>query len=323
MRKSRRMLTRLLAGALALGMLTGCNSKGKLGSGAKLETGEIQESSIVMKVGDIGVKYSEVRNYCYLLKEQYEGNFGSQIWDYKLDEKGTIGDEAKEEIINMITQLKIIGATAGSEKVTLTNDEKDEALQKAEEIIDASSDADRKNYCLSLQGLEKIYEENALANKMFYIATDAAETEVSDDEAKQINIAYLMVKDTAEDAAAQKADRLLSEAKKADDFMEFAKENTESDIIEMTIGQDCTELDEEVVTAAFSLQKGEISPVVSGKNGYYIIYCVSDYDEDATYARKEAIIEERQTSMFKKKYVKWLGDYDVNISKSFWKIFAI
>lgn len=323
MRKSRRMLTRLLAGALALGMLTGCDSKGKLGSSVKLETGEIQESSIVMKVGDIGVKYSEVRNYCYLLKEQYEGNFGSQIWDYKLDEKGTIGDEAKEEIINMITQLKIIGATAGAEKVTLTNDEKDEALQKAEEIINASSDADRKNYYLSLQGLEKIYEENALANKMFYIATDAADTEVSDEEAKQINIAYLMVKDTAENSAAQKADTLLSEAQKADDFMEFAKENTEADTIEMTIGQDCTELDEEVVKAAFSLQKGEISPVVSGKNGYYIIYCVSDYDEDATYARKEAIIEERQTSMFKKKYANWLGDFDVDISKSFWKIFDI
>jgi hypothetical protein len=326
MRKSRRIAAGVLAGILATGLLTGCGgSKGKIGSSVKLETGDIQENSIVMKVGDIGVKYSEIRSYCYLLKTQYEGNFGSELWAYPLDEGTTIGDEAKEEIINMITQLKIIGATAEAQKVTLTNDEKDEALQKAEQMLDAATEENRKEYHLSLQGLEKIYEENVLANKMFYIATDDADTEVSDEEAKQIKIAFLFVKKDSndEDSAKKKADKLRKQAKKADEFIDFAKENTEANTVELTIGKDSTEIDAQAVTAALALEKGKISPVVAGEDGYYILYCVSEYDEDATYARKEQIIEQRQTSMFKEKYAKWLGDYDVDISKAFWKIFEI
>lgn len=327
MKKSRRILLELCASAMAIGMLTGCSGKGSVGSNVRLETGEVQDNSVVIRVGDIGVRYREVRNYCYLLKEQYEGSFGSKIWDYELEDGSTIGDEAKEEIINMITQLKVISATAESEKVTLTNDEKDEALQKAEKLMENVTDKDRKNYHLSIQAMERIYEENALANKMFYISTDDANTEVTDDEARQVKIAYLLVKEAGkasdDGGVADRATVLWKQAKKANDFSEFAREHTEAGSVEITVGQESTELDQEAVSAALSLEKGEISPVIAGKSGYYIIRCINPMDEDATYARKEEIIEERQTGMFKKKYTKWLGEYDVDISKAFWKIFEI
>jgi len=332
MRKSRGVFSCLCAGILTLGVLTGCSGKGTVGIGAGLETGEVQENSVVIRVGDTAVRYREVRNYCYLLKEQYESSFGKKIWDYELGDGSTIGDEAKEEIINMITQLKVISATAESEKVTLTNDEKDEALQKAEKLMEKVTDKDKKSYHLSMQALEKIYEENALANKMFYISTDAADTEVTDEEARQVRIAYILIKEAggneAEEASdkedvAKRAATLLKQAKKANDFLEFARENTEADSVELMIGEESTELEEEAVVAALSLKKGEISPVITGKSGYYIIYCINPMDEDATYARKEEIIEERQTSMFKKKYTEWLGEYEVDISKAFWKVFEI
>ena len=59
------------------------------------------------------------------------------------------------------------------------------------------------------------------------------------------------------------------------------------------------------------------------KTGYYIIYCVNDNDEDATYARKEEIINERQTKMFKEKYAEWLSESKVDISNKFWDVFTI
>ncbi len=332
MKKSKSFFSCLCAGVLVLGILTGCSEKGTVGIGNRLETGEVQENSVVIHVGDTSVRYREVRNYCYLLKEQYESSFGKKIWNYELDDGSTIGDEAKEEIINMITQLKVISATAESEKVTLTNDEKDEALQKAEKLMENVIDKDKKNYHLSIQSLEKIYEENALANKMFYISTDAADTEVTNEEARQARIAYILIKEAGGNKAgeasgkgnvAKRATALLKQAKKVNDFSEFARENTEADSVELTIGKESTELDEEAVTAAFSLEEGEISPVIAGKSGYYIIYCINPMDEDATYARKEEIIEERQTNMFKKKYTEWLGEYEVDISKAFWKVFEI
>lgn len=339
MKKSKRMIAGILAGTFAFGMLlTGCSGKSSItGNKVKLDQGTIEENSIVITVGDTGVKYSEVQNYCYLMKKQYEGSFGNKIWDYTVDDSKTIGDEAKEEIINMITQLKIICATAEEENVSLTNDEKDEALQKAEEIIETATEEDKQKYFLSVQGMSDLYQENALANKMFYIATDDADTEVTDDEARQIKIQYLQVmtkgtnlngtkielNEKEKSEALNRAKLLQTEAKGVEDFLEFAKENTDSTSTELTIGKDSTDIDTAAVTAAFALEKGGMSEVIETDTGYYIIYCVENNDEDATYARREEIIKERQTKMFKEKYAKWLGDYEVNISQSFWKIFAI
>lgn len=338
MKKSKRVAAGILAGCFSVSVLfTGCSGKSTGSKSVKLEQGAIEENSIVIKIGNIGVKYSEVQNYCYLMKAQYESSFGDKIWEYPVDKDATIGDEAKEEIVNMITQLKVINATAEEEKVSLTNDEKDEALQKAEKVMAEATEEDKQKYSLSVQGLSELYEENALANKMFYIATDDADTEVSEEEAKQIRIQYLQVmtegtnqngiliqlNDKEKAEALSRAEQLQKEAKNTNDFLELAKKNTDSATTELLIGKDNTQLEQEVITAAFALQKGKVSEVISTQTGYYIVYCVNDNDEDATYARREEIIEERQTKMFKKKYAKWLGDYEVSISQSFWKIFNI
>lgn len=336
MRKSKRILAGILIGTLSIGALTGCgNSKGR--TSVKLENGTITDNSIVIKVGDMGVKYSEVRNYCYLMKQQYEEIYSNKLWDFHLDTQTTIGDEAKEEIISMLTQLKVIQERAKEQKVELTSDEKDEALQKAEEVIGAASEKDKKGYCLTVQGLTDLYEENILANKMFYIATDAADTEVSDQEARQVKIQYIQVMTKGvnknntqinltqkeKKTALEKAKELQKEAKKTKNFSDLAEQNSDSSKVELTIGQDTDQLEKTVVTAAMALKKGQVSDVIETENGYYIVYCVEENDQDATYAQKEAIIEARQTKMFKKKYKKWLGSSEVNISQSFWEKFQI
>lgn len=165
-------------------LCNGCssNNKGaKKRANVKLETGEISEDSIVMAVGNEGVRYSEMLHYRYLLQRQYEGGFSKELWDYELEEGKTIGDEAKQEIVGMITQLKVIKTEAKLEKIHLSNDEIDEALQQAEAVMSSASEEDKKTYALTVQGFSEIYQENILANKMFYIATDAVNTVVSDD----------------------------------------------------------------------------------------------------------------------------------------------
>ena len=303
----------------------------------RLETGEITQNSIVMKVGDTGVKYEEMLNYCYLLKKQYQKSFGKELWNYKLDDDTSIGDKAKKEIVSMVTQLKIIGENAAKQGVALDDDEKDQALLDAEALIKDASEKDKKKYALTIQNVQKMYEDNILANKMFYIATDDADTNVTDDEAKQIKISYikLITKGTDKNGrkvnmnAAQKAKtynrmkEMLKEVKKADSFVDYAEANTDSRESEVTVGRDTKLLDKEAIDIAFALKKGKMSNVIGGATGYYIIYCLNDNDEDATYSRKEAIIEERQTKMFKEKYAEWLSDSKVDISNKFWDVFEL
>ncbi len=322
-------------------MTAGCSKKSIGGRSVRLESGDITENSIVITIGNTGVKYSEVKNYCYLLKCQYEGIYGNKLWDYSIGEDTTIGDEAKQEVVNMITQLRVIKKTAQEQEITLTADERDEALQQAEELIAAAGAKDKEEYCLSIQGLAELYEDNILAEKMFYIATDEANTKVSDDEARQVDIQYIQIMTSGTDRNGNKvtmdektkyltlkrAKKLRKEAANTDDFESFAQENTDSSQISVTIGKDSDILGGSATDTALKMSKGEISSVIEssagGNTGYYILYCVNDNNEDATYKRKEEIIENRQTNMFREKYAEWLEEADVNISQDFWENFKI
>ena len=135
-KKSKWMAVGLSICIAVAGVCTGCGNS-KIGTKkVKLAAGTPDKDSIVMSVGSDGVEYSEMMNYAYLLKRQYEGNFGSELWNYSLGGNKTVGAQAKQEIVNMVTQLKVIAQAADRNEVSLTNDEKDEAMQKAEKIMD-------------------------------------------------------------------------------------------------------------------------------------------------------------------------------------------
>lgn len=335
MRRSKWLVTGLCLCMTAAILCTGCGGKKNSKSSVKLDSGKMQADSVVMAVGNEAVRYSEMMNYAYLLKRQYEGDFGSALWKYTLDKDRTVGDEAKQEIINMVTQLKVIQSTAKKQNVTLSNDEKDEALQKAEKLLESVSEEEKQTYFLTVQGMSQIYEENILANKMFYVSTDDADTNVSDEDAKQVAIQYFLImtkgtdragKEIAMDAATReqtkkRAGELQKEAVKSKDFLGLAKKNSDAQKQELVIGKDSDALEKVAVDAALSLKKGQVSGLIEGEQGFYVIYCVNDNDEDATQSRKEVIIEERQNEMFTKKYNRWLELCEVNISEDFWDDF--
>ncbi len=52
--------------------------------------------------------------------------------------------------------------------------------------------------------------------------------------------------------------------------------------------------------------------------GYHILYCVSDYDEDATLEKKEEIIAQRQNDTFKDLYADWASDIKVDVNEKVW-----
>ena len=122
-KKSKWMAVGLSICIAVAGVCTGCGNS-KIGTKkVKLTAGTPDKDSIVMSVGSDGVEYSEMMNYAYLLKRQYEGNFGSELWNYSLGGNKTVGAQAKQEIVNMVTQLKVIAQAADRNEISLTNDE--------------------------------------------------------------------------------------------------------------------------------------------------------------------------------------------------------
>lgn len=329
----------LLLALFCVGSLSGCKKKteeqteGKEKSTEKVEEGELKSDSIVITVGRETVTYAQMLVYAYILQEMYNPAFGEELWQYELDSESTMEDYAREELVSMVTQIKVIGLQAEKQDVMLDNDEKTEMAGKAQEFYDGISKKKREKYQLSLEMVEKTFQENALATKMFYLATQEIETDIPDEEARQAHIQYLRLdigktqrgdvqvemSEKTKNATRGRMKRLREEAKEVDSFFSFASENSDSDEVEVSLGYDSDGYDKAFLDAAMSMKDETLSQVIEGEDALYLIYCVDSFDEDATLARKEAIIQEQENELFKSKYASWLSNYEVSVSNAFWE----
>lgn len=326
--KHKRIYRMICLGICLIVLMTGCNSaKSKVG---RADGEEAAKDTVLMAVGEETVSMEEAKVYVSFLKHRYEGSIGSVIWDYQLEGESLSG-YAKVQIQNLLSQIKILKQVAAAQEITLTEDELEEARTDAIDYLSQLSKDEKKQNGLTEDLLTSVYSENILANKVFEISTNDVDTNISDDEAKQITIQYLMVMTKGTDKngntvdmtteekkkAKSKAKDLQKQAKEAANFLTFAQSNTDAEEAELTFSR--ADAPEELSEAAFALSSGQLSGLIEGQNGYYIIYCVNDDDEDATARRKEELILKRQKESFEKKFTKWSEEYTIVISDSLWQ----
>lgn len=341
--KIRKRKQRYLALAAALMIsLTGCSlpfSKEETKARVQI-SGELTPDSVIMRVGDLGVAYREALLYMYQLKERYEQGFGKNIWDFTLEGDQSFGEYAKEEVMDHLIQIKVITQQAQKEDVALTEDEVAEILGEAEDYLDGIKSADIKKYGLTKELIASIYEENRLAEKMFDVTTSVVSTDISDEEAKQTGLAYLLVMTNGTDRngkeisvqgkkgrkqALERAENLRKQAKTAADFENFADANSDLEEHEITYGSmdledtENLKLPEAVLQRGLKMKTGEMSKILKTEEGYYLLYCVNEFDEDATRAKKEEMIEKEQERVFSEAYGQWLSDYEVEVGKKLWE----
>lgn len=299
------------------------------------KTEPVSTGELILIVGNDRVYYNEAIVYLKSVQGNYEAEYGKGIWTADIIGDGVgFGDQIKEEIIKQITELKVINAKAKELGITLTEDELAEAKNYATEHLEGLSDPDIDRYLVTRDLLEQIYVENMLAEKVFETLTINVDNVVSDLEAKQITVQHILVNNKDYDAegnpipytaekiqkAVSKAQSLLEQAKTTEDFLALAESNTEAEEIEFTFGrgQGPKQYSASFEQAAFTLQTGQVSHLIATDYGWHILYCVSDFNEEATTQVKERIIEDRRNKMFSEIYTEWSAEYDVVVNTGAW-----
>lgn len=147
------------------------------------ETEDMKLDTNIMAVGEEEVTLNEMLFYVYQLKATYDGSLTSEVWNFKWDENETIESYAKDEMLKEIAQIKIICQQAEKEECQLSEEEANEAAVKAGTYV-ASLPERAKDFHLTKELVGKIYQEHALAKKMYDVVAGTVDTQVSDDEAK-------------------------------------------------------------------------------------------------------------------------------------------
>ncbi|NLJ97180.1 MAG: hypothetical protein GX321_08500 [Clostridiales bacterium] len=305
----------------------------------KSEDNEAEDSvnagELIALVGDVKVYYNEAMVYLKSAQENYETDYGKGIWDVDLLGDGRSFEQyIKEEVLKQIIQLKVIREEAEKEGITLTAEEKADAAAYAHEHFSGLFDEDIDRYLVNRELLEMIYSDNILAEKVFETKTIDVDTNVSDITAKQITVQHILVNGTELDdqgkriplsiekrqAAFEKVNTLLEKARSGEDFYLLAEANSEAEEIEYTFGRGGAPqgYSKAFEQAAFNLKSGEVSDIVTTEYGWHIIYCVTDFNVDATIRVKEEIIEERRMNLFAELYSDWSANYDVVINSDVW-----
>ncbi len=333
--KKKRLLGGVLVGILLIS-LAGCD---KLPGGKETPTGPVDRTEYmdeaVVTVDGTEVGYREAMLYLQAAKKEYENAYGEEIWRYILTEDGeTLGEWVKNSTLEQMVYVKIVCAQAKRLGIELDSEEKNRVAERTEEYMGRAEYGTLALYGIARKDVERVYTDTALAQKIYDSVTLNVDTDISDAEAAQKHIQSLMLKNYHEDELGNKAsltvqeliatldrfDSLYGEAQTTKDFYSLAYANTDDkQYLDMMVGEG--DLPEEFA-AAYELGAGEAMQLRTD-GGYYIFYCVSEYDEDATIAKKEELIALRQEEEFKKLYEQWRSEATIETDETVWEVIGL
>lgn len=276
------------AAVMMISALAGCGKNTKVVLTAGLKKNE------VFRISSASCVLPEVMVYLTNMQNQYESVYGSQIWNAS-DGQLSLEQEEREQVLTQLARIKVMNLLAQKKEVTLDDKEKARAAAAGREYFTSLNSAEVTALNVTQDLITKMYEEYALAEKVYQTIVENVNPEVSDDEARTITVDMIRVSDSA------KASQVLGKAKEEGvDFETLAQAESEDQTVMQSFGKG--EVSEELEKAAFNLGKDEISDVVESDGSYYILKCISTFDEAQTKANKEKIVKQRQSEAFDTEY---------------------
>lgn len=332
MRKNKKVLYIGMTALFAVLAAAGCKKNEKLPpapTGALNNEAYLDDAAVT--VDGVSVSYREAMLYLQTARQEYEGAYGSEIWQYTLNADGSsLGEWVKDQTLEKIVYIKVVCAEAKKRGIELDSEERSLVMQRTEDYMKKAEYSALSLYGIARKDVETVYMDNALAQKLYDTVTLNVDTDISNAEAAQKHIQSMMLKNYHEDelgnrspltvleliAMLDRFDALYEETQTTTDFYSLAFANTEEkELLDLWVGEG--DLPEEFA-AAYDLKTGE-SMQIKVENGYYIFYCASDYDEDATQAKKEELIALRQEKAFEEVYASWRAGVQVEINEELWK----
>lgn len=255
-------------------------------------------SGDVATVNGKGISGAEYEQTLDFAKYSIESMYGDKIWDTKVGDGKTVKDQFQDDLINQITDSKILVQEAEKQKVTVKDADVDKAYDSMIKNINSNEDAKKAYdaYKFKPEFIKEQIKDNMLINKLK--ENIGSKIKISDKEISayyeknkdkfkkdQVDASHILIKTVddkgkelpkdKQDAAKKKIDNIKTQLDNGADFAKLAKENSEDpgsaknggELGAFSKGQMVPEFEK----AAFNLKEGETSAVVKSTYGYHII----------------------------------------------------
>ena len=244
---------------------------------------------------------------------RYEDVYTEELWSAAVDQDGTTFETVLlSQVHDFLIELKTMSNMAKEQKIELTSREKELVKEASENYFEALGSSRAAEFELTKEQVSALYTDYWTAEKLVEQLTESMNLEVSDSEAKVIEVAQIEVS-TVEEAG----EVLAKVTEEGADFYSIAKAYSENDEIKKQIYYGL--MGGEYEAAAYGLKADEFSGIVEDSGKYYILKCLDDYNEEATKVRKEAMIREQKNEAFHRSYQAYKNEHPLTEDKEFWE----
>lgn len=308
---------------VACGKTSGDNGKTKI----VLTTGFAKDE--VFCIDKSKCTLPEAMVYLMNIKNHYESAFGDKIWQVSY-EGVTLEDKLKDMVLAKLARIKALNIMAEQNEVTLSQDETAKAQKASAEYYQSLSAQEVAELNVTQELICRMYEEYALADKVYEQLIANINPEISDDEARTITVQTIFIKtytvngenervvftDDAKKKALAKAKEALKKAKSGEDFNTLVAEYSEDGKDYYSFGKGT--YNDAFEDAAFNLGTNEISDIVETDDGYYIIKCISTFDREETDRNKVKLVEQRRKEEFNRQYTDFVSGLARDMNDKLW-----
>lgn len=324
MKYGKKLVAVLLAVVIAAASMMGCATSA-------------EDTDILLTVGDEEIEFGVVNFYALFFAAYYESYyssyFGDAMWETEIEDGVTYEDDTKDSIMDTMQELIVVRQHAEELGITLTEEEVAEIEAAAQEFVDANSEEILGEVSGTLEYAIEVLTLFELDDKCLTEVAKGADTEVSDEEAAQMRAVYVYHFLTTTDDDGNSVDMtdeellaleeeladLQVQAEDSDDFYALAEE-LGYNVLETTFDSEDTSLNDDLLAALLELSEGEYTGVVKTDSVYYVGQLASEFDEEATEAMKETIIEERGVELYYETIDEWKAEIEIVVNESLWSI---
>ena len=284
----------------------------------------------IFRIENLSCYDTEALVYLANMKNEYTSVYGSEIWSLSLNGV-SLGESIKDTVFSRLARIKIMTLMAAENGVTLDDKEKKKVKDAASEYFGSLSDSEKEAMGnITEETVVSLYEDYAIADKVYQDLISSVNTEISDDEARTIIVREIVLyfsqtdengkttslsdtgKKEQEAKAIEAHDMLVS----GNSFDTVADSYSEADSVNLYYRKG--EMNPDMEKAAFLLGEGEYSDVIEGDDGFYIIYCVNPNDVTSIDATKQEIIRNRQLDQFNVAYTQFESGLSCYINEELW-----